>query len=120
MSDQASHFTPDVEALRSLPVEQAVARLIDHASELHASDLYIGLDRNDTGIAMRHQGIVQPLCRVSRDEGIRWIGHVRAMAGMPFAQKQRSLRRPLDLHLASRARRSTCASTRFPRCGART
>ena len=88
MNDQASHFTPDVEALRSLPVEQAVARLLDHASELHASDLYLGLDRNDTGIAMRHQGIVQPLCRVSRDEGIRWIGHVRAMAGMPFAQKQ--------------------------------
>jgi type II secretory ATPase GspE/PulE/Tfp pilus assembly ATPase PilB-like protein len=88
MSENANPLLLDPKLLRDVSVDQAMARLIEHASRIRASDLYIGLDRDDAGIAVRRQGLVQPLCRVSQDEGVRFISHVKAMAGMKFAQKR--------------------------------
>ena len=88
MSDGGSHFALDPRFFRGVSVEQAVLRLIDHVSEIRGSDVYLSLDQNDSGIAIRHQGIFQHLCRINRDEGLRFMSHIRAMSGMPFAQKQ--------------------------------
>ena len=87
MSENAG-LALDPKSLRDIPMEQAMARLLEHASRLRASDLYLSLERDGARLAVRHQGIVQPLCRITRDEGVRFISHIRAVAGMPFAQKQ--------------------------------
>jgi general secretion pathway protein E len=88
MSDGGNHFALDARSLRGVSVEQGVIRLIEHVSQIRGSDIYLSMDRNDAGIAIRYQGIYQHLCRVNHDEGLRFMSHIRAMSGMPFAQKQ--------------------------------
>jgi general secretion pathway protein E len=64
--------------------EQAVAALLDYASELNASDLFLGTNEQDVSVAMRHLGIVRPIMRATLDEGRRWMLHIKALAGIPL------------------------------------
>jgi type II secretory ATPase GspE/PulE/Tfp pilus assembly ATPase PilB-like protein len=90
---QPVHFEPiDLDRLDTLPVEEAVAELVLHAIHLPASDLFLTANQNNVAISVRHLGIVKPLAIVTRDDGRRFISHVKAMAGMDVAQ----MRRPLD------------------------
>jgi type II secretory ATPase GspE/PulE/Tfp pilus assembly ATPase PilB-like protein len=80
---------PDVAGLLPAP---AVARLIDHAVEMGASDLFFSYHEDHVAVAVRHLGIVRPLLDLTTDQGRRCITYVKAMAGMDLAEQ----RRPLD------------------------
>jgi general secretion pathway protein E len=69
--------------------EQAVAALLDYASALNASDLFIGTNEQDVSVAMRHLGVVRPITRASLDEGRRWMLHIKALAGIPLDVRRR-------------------------------
>lgn len=72
-----------------LDVEQVVVRLIDYAVHLPASDLFISSNETSTAISVRHLGILKLLANVAREDGNRYINHVKAVAGMPVDQKLR-------------------------------
>ncbi len=64
--------------------EEAVATLLDYASQLKASDLFIGANEKDVSVAMRHLGIVRPIARASVEDGRRWMLHIKALSGIPL------------------------------------
>lgn len=72
-------------------VEQSVSALIRYASDISASDLFVGFDESFVTISVRHLGIVRQVTKVTHDQGRRIINHVKAMAGMDLAQRQRPL-----------------------------
>lgn len=86
-------FEPlELDKLDTLPVDQAVAELILYAVQMPASDLFLANNHDNVSISVRHLGIVKPLAWVSKEDGKRFISHVKAMAEMDVAQ----MRRPLD------------------------
>src|SRR5262249_30361157 len=92
----AMNDTPSTDDLHldvnHLPPEDAVARLIEHASGLEASDLFLTSNENHVAVAARHLGLLRLLSIVPTDLGRRCIAHIKAVAGMDVAEK----RRPLD------------------------
>ena len=88
-SDKPNPIAIEPESLRAADVEQSVIRLISHASRVRASDLYLCLNEKDGQLAVRHEGIIKQLCRVSREECMRYVNHLKAVAGMPLGQKIR-------------------------------
>jgi general secretion pathway protein E len=78
--------------VNSLPVEDAVPRLIDHAAGLMASDLYFFTNENHVAVAVRHLGVVRLISVLPLDFGKRCMSHLKAVAGMDVAER----RRPLD------------------------
>ncbi len=89
MSEEA-RFTP-VEPLNleGLDTDQAVLRVISYAASLRASDLFLNTEEASGTISLRHLGILKPVASVTRAEIIRYINHIKAMAGMPLDQKMR-------------------------------
>jgi len=75
-----------------LPVESAVAKLIDHANMLSASDLFIAAEEDRAMISMRALGLIRTISITTADLGKRYIAHIKANAGMDMGEK----RRPLD------------------------
>ncbi len=82
------HAILDPRMLQGVPAEQAMASMIQWAVRIKASDLFFCLGRDAAWVAVRQQGVVRRVCDVAPDEGLRLIGHLKAMAGMKFAQKQ--------------------------------
>jgi type II secretory ATPase GspE/PulE/Tfp pilus assembly ATPase PilB-like protein len=72
--------------------EQAVARLIDHAVKLGASDLFFAANEQTMSVLVRHLGIVKPISMVTAEAGRRYLSHIKAAAGMDMTEK----RRPAD------------------------
>ncbi len=90
---QKPDFQPiELANLEDLATEDAVAELIRYAIALPASDLFFNIDRDKLGVFVRHLGIIKPVAEVSKEEGRRYVTHVKAMAEMDVAQ----MRRPLD------------------------
>lgn len=79
-------------SLAGLTVEQAVARIADHAVELRSSDLFLGSEADHVSISVRQLGIVTKLAQVPIEQGKRYISHLKAIAGMDVSEH----RRPLD------------------------
>ncbi len=77
--------------LDGLDIEHAVIRLIEHASKLPASDLFLAMNKEDGTVSVRHLGIVRPLLTVGRDSMNRYINHIKAIAGMAVDQRLRPL-----------------------------
>jgi general secretion pathway protein E len=75
--------------LDGLDVEQAVVRLIAYAAELPASDLFISAEEDDATISVRHLSVVRELLKVSREDAVRYVNHIKAIAGMPVDQRFR-------------------------------
>lgn len=75
-----------------LTVENAVAKLIDHANTLSASDLFIAAEEDRTVISVRALGLVRHISITTADLGRRYVAHLKAHAGMEMGEK----RRPLD------------------------
>src|SRR5262249_46778792 len=78
--------------VNSLPVEEAVPRLIDHAAGLMASDLYFFTNENHVAVSVRHLGVVRLISVLPLDFGKRCMAHLKAVAGLDVAER----RRPLD------------------------
>jgi len=77
--------------LNGLNTEQAVNRLIEHAVDLGANDLFLSSNENDGTIAVRHLGIPKLLSTLGREEVSRLINHIKAVAGMAVDQRFRPL-----------------------------
>jgi type II secretory ATPase GspE/PulE/Tfp pilus assembly ATPase PilB-like protein len=75
-----------------LPPEKAIARLIEHAVEMGASDLFIVSNEQHVGVNVRHLGMVMPISTESSENGRRILTHIRNMAGMDINDR----RRPAD------------------------
>ena len=76
-----------------LPVERAVAALIDRAVRLGASDLFFVTNEQHVAVQVRHLGIVRPLSVLAPDAGRRFLAHIKAMSGMDLGG---AARRPMD------------------------
>jgi type II secretory ATPase GspE/PulE/Tfp pilus assembly ATPase PilB-like protein len=72
--------------------EQAVARLVAHAVEAGASDLFFSAYDDAMGVQMRHLGIIRPVSRMPVELGRKCVALLKARAGMDITEK----RRPLD------------------------
>jgi type II secretory ATPase GspE/PulE/Tfp pilus assembly ATPase PilB-like protein len=75
-----------------LSAENAVAKLIDHAVTIGASDLFLVCDQDALQVLVRHLGIMRKISAIPLEVGRRCIAHIKARAGMDTAEK----RRPLD------------------------
>lgn len=75
-----------------LPPEKAITRLIDHAVDMGASDLFLLSNEQHVAAMVRHLGIIMPISIESSDSGKRILTHLRNMAGMDLNDR----RRPAD------------------------
>src|SRR5437667_7301348 len=78
--------------VNEFPPEEAVSRLVEHAAELHASDLFFVTNENHVAVMARHLGMLRLLCIMPSDLGRRCMAHIKAVAGMDVMER----RRPLD------------------------
>src|SRR3954451_21742398 len=83
---------PSIVDLGGLSVEQAVARLIEYAGGIGASDIFLHTEPQGLSAQVRHLGIVKRIAQVPLEQGRRFISHERACAGMDVTEK----RRPVD------------------------
>jgi type II secretory ATPase GspE/PulE/Tfp pilus assembly ATPase PilB-like protein len=82
---------PTVE-VSDMPIEKAVAKLIEHAASTGASDLFLISEPGALSAQIRHLGHVKKISRVPLEVGRKFISHIRACAGMNVSEK----RRPVD------------------------
>jgi general secretion pathway protein E len=96
MSDPVlTELAPDQQLhmdVNDLAPEDAVARLIEHAADLTASDVFLTANETHVSVMARHLGIIRLISILPVDLGRRCIAHVKAVAGMDVTEK----RRPLD------------------------
>jgi len=76
-----------------LPVDRAVAALVDRAVRVGASDLFFVTNEQHVAVQVRHLGIVRLLSVVSPETGRRYLAHIKAMSGMDLGG---AARRPMD------------------------
>ena len=75
-----------------LPPEKAIARLIEHAAEMGASDLFVVSNEQSVGVLVRHLGMMMPISVESAENGRRLLTHIRNQAGMDINDR----RKPAD------------------------
>jgi type II secretory ATPase GspE/PulE/Tfp pilus assembly ATPase PilB-like protein len=78
--------------LTKVPAEDGVARLIERAVELHASDLFIVTNEQHVAVQVRLRGQVESVCILECEQGKRYLAHIRHQAGMDVSD----FRRPHD------------------------
>lgn len=74
------------------PTDMLFRRVVQEATDLAASDLFVDTDQSGVMISVRHLGIVRQLAELPLEEGTRLIRYVKAEAGMDIAER----RRPMD------------------------
>jgi type II secretory ATPase GspE/PulE/Tfp pilus assembly ATPase PilB-like protein len=78
--------------VETTPVGEVVERLIEHAIELAASDVFFCSNDGHITVLARHLGIIRQTTVLPQDLGRRCLAHVKTMAGMDANER----RRPLD------------------------
>jgi type II secretory ATPase GspE/PulE/Tfp pilus assembly ATPase PilB-like protein len=91
MNEPLREHPLEVIDLSGLDVGQAVVRLVEHAANLPASDLFFSSNEGDATVSVRHLGILKPLMTVTREEVSRFINHIKAVAGMAVDRRFRPL-----------------------------
>ncbi len=76
-------------AVHDLSPEDAVGKLIDHAVQIQASDLYLLTNETHIAVLARHLGIMRVLTLLSLDLGRRCLNHIKAIAGLDVAEHRR-------------------------------
>ena len=84
---------PKLLDVSKLPVDKAVAALVDRAVQMGASDLFFVTNEQHVAVHVRHLGIMRLLSVVSPETGRRYLAHVKAMAGMDMGGVAR---KPID------------------------
>ena len=84
---------PQLLDVSKLPVEKAVAALVDGAVRMGASDLFFVTNEQHVAVLVRHLGIMRMLSVVSPETGRKYLAHIKAMAGMDLGG---IARRPMD------------------------
>jgi type II secretory ATPase GspE/PulE/Tfp pilus assembly ATPase PilB-like protein len=75
-----------------LGVEAAVARLVDHAVSISASDLFFVSNEQHLAVQARHLGMVRLISIIPHEVGRRVLSHIKGRASMDLTER----RRPLD------------------------
>jgi general secretion pathway protein E len=70
-------------------IEEAVAAMLDEASYMGASDLFLATTETGVDVSVRHLGIVRRLKEISRDEGRRWLASIKVLADIPIDNRRR-------------------------------
>jgi type II secretory ATPase GspE/PulE/Tfp pilus assembly ATPase PilB-like protein len=91
MSEQAKRDVPAF-VVEDLTPEEAVAKLIDHAAAILASDLFFIANEDHVAVMVRHLGLMRLVTQMPVDMGRRCMAHLKAVSGMDVAER----RRPLD------------------------
>ncbi len=76
----------------SLTPENAVARLIEYAVYLGASDLFLLCNTSATSVQVRQHGMVRPISHLTGEFSKRCLQYIKAAAGIDLTER----RRPLD------------------------
>lgn len=90
----------DLLDLVSLAPEAAVDKLVGHALDLGASDLFLSPGAEHTRIRVRHLGVVRTISAVSHEHGRRIAAHLKNVSGADVNER----RRPGDGRLVFRER----------------
>src|SRR6185437_3313531 len=69
--------------------EHVIAALLEQASHLHASDLFLTSGEDSVDVSVRHLGIMRPLARLPLELGHHCIAHVKVMANMDVAERRK-------------------------------
>jgi type II secretory ATPase GspE/PulE/Tfp pilus assembly ATPase PilB-like protein len=73
---------------RDVSPERIVAILVDHAVSVGASDMYFATNDDDVEVQIRHFGIIRHLASLSRETGLRCIGHIRTMGSLRLMERR--------------------------------
>ena len=98
----------EMQSIESLGAEEAVGALIDLASRMGASDLFIFTEEGGTSVAVRHLGILRRVAKYDKETGRRFINTIKAKQPQPRKGATHSAgAAPLGLeHFHSRAPRA--------------
>ena len=77
-----SKFSPEI----------AVARLVEHAADMGASDLFLVSNVNHIAADVRHHGMVRTIAHIANEQGKKCQSFIKANAAMDLTEK----RRPMD------------------------
>lgn len=80
--------TPTLD-VTGLAIEDAVDKIIGHAVEIGASDLFILSNESFVSVQARHLGIIRPVCIVGQEQGKRFMQHIKANAGMEITETRK-------------------------------
>ncbi|HJS07401.1 MAG TPA: ATPase, T2SS/T4P/T4SS family, partial [Pirellulales bacterium] len=78
----------DFKPVEAEDVEEAVATMLDQASQMGASDLFLATTETGVEVAVRHLGIVRRLTQIGRDEGRRWLAHIKVLADIAIDNRR--------------------------------
>lgn len=85
---ETREFLLDVEDFTDQSIDRSVAELVDHAVKIGASDLFLHCNEDEVEVSVRHLGIIRHIASLDLDTGSRCIAHIRAAAGMKFADRR--------------------------------
>jgi general secretion pathway protein E len=72
-----------------MPPERGMHELISAAIRLKASDLFLLTNEQHVAVQVRYLGIIEPLSIIDRDQGQRYLAHIRAEIGMDLSDHRR-------------------------------
>jgi type II secretory ATPase GspE/PulE/Tfp pilus assembly ATPase PilB-like protein len=72
--------------------ENVIERLVEHAANVAASDMYFCANENHVAVVARHLGLLRLISTLPLDLGRRCMAHVKTMASLDATER----RRPLD------------------------
>jgi general secretion pathway protein E len=70
-------------------VEEAVSALIDEASLMGASDLFLASTESGLENSVRHLGVVRRLRTVAMEDGRRWLARIKILANIAIDNRRR-------------------------------
>jgi general secretion pathway protein E len=87
MSAESIDFQPT--AIADLEPSQAMTAIVQQASDLRASDLFLMSEESALTVAVRRMGHLERLASVPRDQGRQLISYLKAQAGIDIAERRR-------------------------------
>jgi type II secretory ATPase GspE/PulE/Tfp pilus assembly ATPase PilB-like protein len=88
-------MTPDFrealvpESLNAMEPRDAFRLLLDRAVTLNASDLFLLSDEDSLNVSCRRLGALEPITRLSREQGRLLLNYIKAEAGMDLGERRR-------------------------------
>jgi len=74
---------------QGMSTSECVARLLDHAVSLGASDLFLSAKEFHWSVTVRHLGIIRPVCDLTLQIGQHCAAHLRAEAALDIAEHRK-------------------------------
>src|SRR3954453_6548448 len=75
--DKADKADKGLIDVSKVSAEQAVARLVGHAVEAGASDLFFSAYDDGVGVQMRHLGLMRPVSRMPTELGRKCVAFIK-------------------------------------------